>query len=420
MFWGDSEIDWTILHSVCEDLTEYHHLRSKFNIRTSEIKYVFRRFVAPDMESHHANRVNFIYELHRARGLKFTNDRDHVFAWLGHYSKHWTFRDFVEGLNADYEKSVVRVYIDLAKLALQVEAYERNNDGSALVALAAVQHLSLPDHLSSDVKAETTDEESLPSWVADWRTYQSFILSEPINPHRAHGTSSPKLEFDRNDRLLRISGLEVDIVEICSQPLATKQFHIKGSPEENGQISAIERIWRDICGKDQFNLKDQYPHSEYCSTHAYMQTLSNGCVQIAGREKMRYHDIPVERWLEQEALYLTKALGPSKALAPDLRELAKKAEIEHKEEQWSRSTNGASKNRIFAKTKNNFYVLGPKVMKPGDIICVLFGGKLPFCLRPWGNQYLLVGECYAYGLMNGEALEMMDRQELAEKVFEIV
>ena len=59
-------------------------------------------------------------------------------------------------------------------------------------------------------------------------------------------------------------------------------------------------------------------------------------------------------------------------------------------------------------------------MKPGDIICVLFGGKMPFCLRPWGDCYLLVGECYVHGLMNGEAMKMMDRTELVEKVFEIV
>ena len=72
MFWGNSEMEWTILHSVCENLTDYHLLRSKFNIRTSEIKYVFQRFVTPDITSHHANRVNFVYELHhRARGLKF-------------------------------------------------------------------------------------------------------------------------------------------------------------------------------------------------------------------------------------------------------------------------------------------------------------------------------------------------------------
>jgi hypothetical protein len=363
--------------------------------------------------------VNFIYELHRARGLKFTDQRDRVFAWLGHYSKHWTFRDLAEELKANYEKTEAEVYINLAKLALKVETGERNNDGSGLITLAAVQHMNLPESLSQDLES-TMDKDPLPSWVPDWRIYGGFILSEPINPHCAHGTSSPKLEIDENDRLLRINGLEVDTIEVCSQPLAAKKFHLKKSPEENDKTSAIEYIWRDICGKDQFNLSDQYLNGENCCTFACMQTLSNGCVQIAGREKMPYHEIHPDRWLEQEAMYLVQALGESEVLGADLREMAKKAEPNYKEEQWSRVANGASKNRIFARTNKGYYVLGPKVMKPGDIICVLFGGKMPFCLRPWGDRYLLVGECYVHGLMNGEAMKMIDRTELVKKVFEIV
>ena len=373
------------------------------------------------MSSHHANRVSFIYELHRARGLKFTDHRDRVYAWLGHYSKHWTFKELAETLKADYEKTLVEVYTDLAKLALKVETDERNNDGSALIALAAVQHMDLAPSKApaqTHVDGQIVDKTWLPSWAPDWRTYQSFILSEPVNPHRAHGKSSSKLDFDMNDRLLRIHGLRIDEIRICSRPLASKEFHLKESSGDNE--STIEYIWRDVCERDQFDLHDQYLDGEDCHVFACMQTLSNGCVQIASREKTPYHSIPKDRWLEQEAMYLVKALGGSDAVAPALRQLAEGAESKHIEEQWSRSANGASKNRIFAKTKKGYYVLGPKVSQPGDVVCVLFGGKLPFCLRPLGDRYLLVGECYVHGLMNGEAIEMMSRKELAEEVFEIV
>ena len=389
MLWGDEDIDWKVLHRVYEILTDYHLLRSRFNIQTSEIKYVFERFVHPDMSSHHANRVSFIYELHRARGLKFTDHRDRVYAWLGHYSKHWTFKELAETLKADYEKTLVEVYTDLAKLALKVETDERNNDGSALIALAAVQHMVLSAPAQSHVEDQVVDKMWLPSWVPDWRTYQSFILSEPINPHRAHGKSSSNLAFGMEDRLLRIHGLRIDEIKICSRSLASKEFHLKESSGDNE--STIEYIWRDICERDQFNFSGQYLDGEDCHLFACMQTLSNGCVQIASREKTPYHSISKDRWLEQEAMYLVKALGRSDAVASDLRQLAEAAESKHIEEQWSRSANGASKNRIFAKTEKGYYVLGPKVTQPGDIVCVLFGGKLPFCLRLLGDRYLLVG-----------------------------
>lgn len=370
------------------------------------------------MSSHHANRVSFIYELHRARGLKFSDHRDRVYAWLGHYSKDLTFKGLAETLKADYEKPLVEVYTNLAKLALKVETDERNNDGSALIALAAVQHMDLSAPAQTHVEDHAVDKMWLPSWVPDWRTDQSFILSEPINPHRAHGKSSSKLAFGTDDRLLRIHGLRVDQIKICSRPLALGEFHLKESP---GAIeSSIEYIWHDVCKRDQFNLSGKYLDGKDCHLFACMQTLSNACVQIASREKTPYHSIPKDRWLEQEAMYLVKALGQSDAVAPDLRQLAERAESKHIEEQWSRPANGASKNRIFAKTEKGYYVLCPKVTQPGDVVCVLFGGKLPFCLRPLGDRYLLVGECYVHGLMNGEAMEMMSREELAEEVFEIV
>ena len=414
MFWGEAEIDWLIMHAVCESLTNYHHFRKKYNVRTSDIKYLFQRFVEPDASSHHANRFNFLYELHRARGLQFTDQRDRVFAFLGHYAL--CSMPYADGkplaIEADYTKTVEQVYIDVAKRALQ-----GSEGNSALIVLAAVQHMSLPAGLASHDSALQRDR--LPSWVPDWRTYQGFILSEPINPHHAHRTTQPKLNFAENNAVLRIHGLEIDKVEACSRLLIDQDFHVKH--DMLGSRLPIEYLWHKICQKDSFNLDDKCVN-DHSAFLALMQTLSNGCVQIAGRESKLYCKIPGSRWLEQAALYLTKALGTKAvgAIAPELFELAKEAEHRHGKEEWSRSTNGASKNRKFARTKDGYYVLGPAVMEVGDVLCVLFGGKMPFCLRKVGDRYLLVGECYAYGLMKGEAVDMFEKGERMEKVFEIV
>lgn len=50
--------------------------------------------------------------------------------------------------------------------------------------------------------------------------------------------------------------------------------------------------------------------------------------------------------------------------------------------------------------------LGPETMQPGDVVVVLLGGPTPYILRPTdstGSRYWLVGECYVYDHMNGEA-----------------
>ncbi|CAG9983867.1 unnamed protein product [Clonostachys byssicola] len=49
--------------------------------------------------------------------------------------------------------------------------------------------------------------------------------------------------------------------------------------------------------------------------------------------------------------------------------------------------------------------LGPDVLRPGDLVCVLFGGPVPYILRPLrGNAYHFVGECFVPGYMDGEAI----------------
>lgn len=59
-----------------------------------------------------------------------------------------------------------------------------------------------------------------------------------------------------------------------------------------------------------------------------------------------------------------------------------------------------------------YYILGPDVMEPGDVVVVLYGGKVPFVLRPEGNWWKLLGECYIHGVMAGEALGMGAEEEI--------
>lgn len=420
MIWGQSEMEWRALHRVCEKMADYHHFRKRFNIRTGDVKYAFERFIEPDPESYHANRFNFIYELHRARHLQITDQRDRIFAWLGHYSILTPNKELA-GLAADYRKSVAELYIDVARRALTGANDERT--GSALIALAAVQHMTLPSRSEAAVaengtETETADGGTLPTWVPDWRTSQSFILSEPVNAHRAHGTSSPRLEVLGGDHpILRIDGVEIDTVGRCSRPLANNEFHAK-PPGERAE-PAIQYLWRDICRQGQLNLREAYPGGQE-ALFALMQTVSNGCVQIASREGAAYHEIPRGRWLAQHIAYLTRTVAAS-AVCPELRQRAEGLGAERGSGEWSRAANGASKNRKFATTERGYYVLGPKVMQGGDVVCVLLGGKMPFCLRPWhGGRYLLVGECYVHGFMDGEAMDMLERAEVTQKTFEIV
>ena len=366
------------------------------------IKYVFQRFIEPSKTSRHANRFSLMYELHRARHLRVSDSRDRVFAILGHFSVR-TGNAELAALKADYEKTTAEVYVDVAVRALTGD--------SSLITLAAVQHPDLPSSTKAPNQASgqirPVDENTLPSWVPDWETYETHILSEPISPHCAH-TAPPKLKIDTSTLVLSVHGMKLDVIEACSEPLAQREFHLDSS----GRALAIETLWHDICGKGRFDLEERYINGD-SAFFAYTQTLSNGCVATSSLEARPYHEILKSEWLAQGAAYLTKSLGQSDDVSPALYDVA--ANGDHFK--WSRAANGASTNRKFARTAKGYFVLGPKVLEVGDVVCVLFGGKMPFCLRPWGRHYLLVGECYVHGLMGGEAMEW---KEVAEEIFDVI
>ena len=86
--------------------------------------------------------------------------------------------------------------------------------------------------------------------------------------------------------------------------------------------------------------------------------------------------------------------------------------------------------------------LVPKDAEVGDEICLLFGGHTPFVIRrvtqegdgegiqkeeeggdmkggmrtgaKEGNEWEIIGECYIYGLMDGEAMEALPEEKVQE------
>jgi hypothetical protein len=53
--------------------------------------------------------------------------------------------------------------------------------------------------------------------------------------------------------------------------------------------------------------------------------------------------------------------------------------------------------------------MGPVNARKGDKIYVLLRCPIPIVLRPVGEHFSLVGECYVQGLMHGEAADDMDK-----------
>jgi hypothetical protein len=438
LFWGNSQIDWEVLARVADGLGRYYHLRRRFAIWTPHIRYLYQRFVDTGDEpgkdgggrqSGDRNRRNFVYELHRARHLHAKDPRDHVYGMLGHFSFHsgsWSLKK----LEADYTKSVEQTFMDLAVLELR--------GARELILLGAVQHESLPRSSAAGPKSGM----KLPSWVPDWTQDPIHLLSDSESPHRACGDTVASLETDEETRTLFIQGVRIDTIAACSQTLYSRDLGLGPGTRPQTVLS----IWRDICGRETFDLEHAYVNGE-SALLAFTQTLANGCVGTAIRAGRPYHSISKTEWLSHGAAYIHGILSspsgkhpqPAKPVPSGLADVA----IGGDAYKWSHEATLVSRFRRVSRTEGGYFVLGPHVMEVGDVVCVLLGGKTPFILRPLnldpdtnrnvdgdgdrddrgngndGGGYLLVGECYVHGLMCGEAIEMMRRGEVREECFRI-
>jgi len=75
--------------------------------------------------------------------------------------------------------------------------------------------------------------------------------------------------------------------------------------------------------------------------------------------------------------------------------------------------------RAWITTTRGYVGLAPEDVKEGDVICILFGGKVPYALRPRDGHYLFLGECYVHGIMDGEAMDMLTDGRIQETTFDI-
>jgi hypothetical protein len=64
--------------------------------------------------------------------------------------------------------------------------------------------------------------------------------------------------------------------------------------------------------------------------------------------------------------------------------------------------------RAFAISEKGYFALVTWQVEVGDVIFVLFGGSILYLLRPHGNEYVFISECYVHGLMDGEAMAFLE------------
>jgi hypothetical protein len=67
---------------------------------------------------------------------------------------------------------------------------------------------------------------------------------------------------------------------------------------------------------------------------------------------------------------------------------------------------GQFQHRQLTVTKKGYLAVGARAMQATDIVCLLYGGELAYVLRPYGQHFQFLGECYVPELSSGEWLQV--------------
>ncbi|KAH6674810.1 heterokaryon incompatibility protein-domain-containing protein [Halenospora varia] len=252
--------------------------------------------------------------------------------------------------------------------------------------------------------AQPRDLVGLPSWVPDWSSswrsnyrYLSSDRSYGINEKifSASGDSRPIVSFSTSDSkaLLHLGGCEFDTIAHIGSCfdvgtfLKTLRFdfhHIhQGIAERFREVSRLQSLE----GIYEENWKD---------------TVIRTAV----------FDIELSRSLDIRFTY-------NRSNTRALRELYSKYLSENDE--WAfDNTNDmpASKLDILFRhhgrrpflTSEGYLGLGPANLQQGDIVAIIYGSDVPIVFRKTSEEkYLLIGEAYVDGAMDGQVLEMDDQ-----------
>jgi hypothetical protein len=70
-------------------------------------------------------------------------------------------------------------------------------------------------------------------------------------------------------------------------------------------------------------------------------------------------------------------------------------------------------------TEKGYFGMAPEQTRRGDVVCILLGGRLPVILRPVGQHWEFIGECYIHGVMQGEAMADLENGLYKQQSFEL-
>lgn len=399
--------DWTLTNSALIDWSALRDM-SKYFTQT--------RLNIMNMRGDHFGRQNQLLHSLLDGGKKFdaTDPRDKVYALMNFPA----FRREAPDLAPDYSATVQAVYADATEASIR--------HSRSLHILTCV-----------DRDPDNVDEGGFPSWMPRWHrpdtkpnlssVWYNFF-SAASDPAHAPSPSIPI----RTGNVLHLLGFELDTVaDVCD-------IVCPGSAATSS--AAKPAVFTPSAPWEPYIVPGDGPYpTEAAVVAAYAMTLTAGCREHDGifalhcaPEMAAAQVVEFVAWLqrlrggsgvdggEDDAAGSPCPPGLYSESRPFLPEMAA-ADVDALVAHFRTMVGGYTVGRRLFRTRKGYLGLGSHEPQSGDLVCIFFGGAVPFLLRrrDGGSGYELVGDAHVHGVMQGEAVDMWQRGETECQTFDL-
>ena len=406
MFWGSASVDIADVLEICVWLSRKSDLYPTVQRIVGSIRYRYGRELALYFHynthrpvSWQQSRVGLAYTaarykeqtlcgvLHASRGLKATDPRDHVYAFLGcPAAKDGEGHTLVD---ADYTSSIHDLDIRLAHALMK-------SPTEGPFTLSAVHHESRENLLNN----------ACPSWTSAWHVpgkYRVRIM-DPTYWYRASGSKKFFATISSDEEgLLTIGGFVFDKVIWSSNTIQCDRTGLSYThpnptarePDELPIDTLLNHVFQTATGlglairREDIvrTLKLGYPARS--SSHSFSHRRQEGELEAYRRKTRlaRSSGVETAEWTTTE-----------------------KKRALHFEE----TLRICNRSKIFL-TGNGRLGMIPHggLVEVGDVCCIIFGAIVPFLLTPAKEgRHKLVSDCYVHGVMDGEIMQQFVGSDL--------
>ena len=392
LLWGATEIEWQWVGLAAAWIRTYEpRLLREFDLSGAYNAYLMYHL---STESN-VEGISFLRLLSLTRQFGVTDPRDRLYALLGIRTADCNPEDGQIFMEPDYSLPTSQVYQKFTREVLRKE--------HSLRILSAVQHGPRIDP-------------SFPSWVPQWNQVFSHTLS-PSEPGPNHSATNnlPMEEIQGDEEspdILSLKGIQFDTVIKSTEIISPQSFQVYpqsgatpvavfnfletlreflGSPLDYDRKKAL--CWTLTAGKDWYGMLVEDPRRHWAGFKDYVFHFSFPSRPWSESKRNQGSDSDSD---DNDDAYGTKSDAFLEA-----------------------ASNACTGRKLFVTTKGHLG-LGPGALQEGDLVCVLFGGIVPFVLRRCEDaSCLLVGECYVHGFMQGEVVKEWEDGKLSSDVFHL-